>query len=88
MASLHRTPVHHEALRLIVGELITWRPGKTASGGWFTYVNGQLANQELLVALWELLHARLIEKRGEAVALTDTGRARLSEWDATRAGAQ
>lgn len=85
--TLHRTPIHHEALGKVRDGRIRWRLGKAVGGGWFTYTDGQLADQSTLVALWELLRERLIEKRGPGVFLTDAGHARLSEWAATRRAA-
>jgi hypothetical protein len=71
--TLHRTPIHHEALGLIVSGLIKWQAGRTASGGWWTYVNGQLASQELLVALWEFV-ARTAHREVRGSRGVDGGR--------------
>lgn len=52
----------------------------------FVQATGGRLEPHLLVALWELRHAHLITVDGAVVLLTVDGRARLSEWDATRAG--
>lgn len=86
--TLHRTPVHHQALELVDKGRIGWRIGKAVGGGWFTYTDGQLADQPMLVALGEMLRERLIMRRGPDVELTEAGRGRLAEWDATRAASR
>lgn len=86
--TLHRTPVHHYALENVRDGRIRWQVGRTAGGGWFTYANGQLADQSMLVALGEMWRERLIGRRGPDVVLTETGATRLAEWDAIRAAVQ
>ena len=82
--TLHRTPVHHTALVMARDGRVEWQTGKTVGNGWFTIAGGEFPPPELVVALWELLREKLIVKRGPDVALTDAGKARLAEWDATR----
>jgi hypothetical protein len=91
MAALHRTPLHHQVAGLVRDGRVKWRlavpagPKPVRSEG-FTPVNGGFYEHHFLVALYELMQHKLIEKRGERVTLTDAGRARLAEWDATRTG--
>ena len=90
--TLHRTPVHRDALDLVRRGQFMWRAAGTSKTvgvpcmpAGFAYSNGRrLAPGELLVALYELRDARLLHVDGALVRLTADGQARLAEWDATR----
>jgi hypothetical protein len=93
---LHRTPVHHEVLRMVQGGRVKWRPEEKPLGkqpqlcrpAGFAPCNGGHLGAAVLVALWELHRAVLITVDGVTVSLTVVGETRLSEWDATRSGVQ
>jgi hypothetical protein len=90
---LHRTPVHHEALRLIRDGRVVWRPTDPPSStptprrsAGFSYLGGKRLGHGMLVALYELRANRFIAVVDDDAGLTADGRARLSEWDSTKAG--
>lgn len=58
------------------------------SAGFAHSTRGSWFAPEVLVALWELRRSELLVVDGGVVLLTKQGRVRLSEWDATRAGAR
>lgn len=90
--SLHRTPVHPKALRMVRDGQVRWRPADPRVEGkpsprrpaGFARPNGGRLEPSVLVALWELLQAHLIAVDVRTVSLTEDGEVRLSEWDGTR----
>lgn len=93
--TLHRTPVHHEALGLIRDGRVVWRPTDPPSlssttaprrSAGFSHVGGKRLDHGMLVALYELQANRFIAVVDDVAGLTADGRARLSEWDASKAG--
>ena len=92
--TLHRTPHHLAALKMVRDQQVTWRdtePGPKGvpvlrrSAG-FAHAGGCRFDTHVLVALWELRSHKLIAVDGEAVRVTDLGRDGLREWDPARAG--
>jgi hypothetical protein len=87
--TLHRTPIHHDALRSIRDRRVVWWPASPPSpvpsrSEGFAHCDGRRLEHEVLVALYELKAHNLISVVQDAASLTVDGRARLSEWDATR----
>jgi hypothetical protein len=90
---LHRTPIHHDALRSIRDKRVVWWPASPPSpvpsrSAGFAHADGKRLEHEVLVALYELQAHKLIAVVRDVASLTVDGVARLSEWDATRAGAR
>lgn len=95
--TLHRTPIHHEALRLIRDGRVVWRPADPPSSkaqpaphrsAGFAYAAGKRLDHSMLVALYELRAHRFVAVVDDVAGLTADGWARLSEWDSTRARVQ
>lgn len=82
--TLHRTPVHHTAALMVRDGAIRWQAGKCVGDGWFVHASGEFPAPELVVALAELRQAALIVRAGPDLSLTELGKLRLAEWDATR----
>lgn len=87
--TLHRTPIHHDALRSIRDRTVVWRPARPLStvpsrSAGFGRANGKRLSHDVLVALYELRSHKLIQVVDGDASLTPDGGARLSEWDATR----
>lgn len=83
--------MHHQVLGMVRDRWVRWRdtaPGVAGvprrSAG-FVHSTGKPLEHEVLVALYELRRVDLITVDGGVVLLSADGRARLAEWDATRA---
>jgi hypothetical protein len=88
--TLHRTPIHHDALRSVRDKRVVWWPAGPASrvphrSPGFSHADGRRLEHEVLVALYELQKNKLITVVRDVASLTPDGGLRLSEWDATKA---
>lgn len=88
-----KTLMQHRALNAVADGRVMWRQARPAeavpvrSAG-FAQGDGSRLTLPMLIAVCELHKAGLIVVDGAVVLLTSTGRQRLAEWDATRAGAR
>lgn len=86
--------MHHRVLEMVRDRRVMWRETEPArkdkptmlrrSAG-FALAAGGWLEVEQLVALYELRRNHLITVDGAVVLLSADGRARLAEWDTTRA---
>lgn len=88
--TLHRTPIHHDALRCVRDKTVVWWPASPPGSvphrtAGFARSNGRRLGHDVLVALYELQSHKLITVTKDVASLTPDGGARLSEWDSTRA---
>lgn len=87
--TLHRTPIHHDALRSIRDKTVVWWPASPPgpvphrSPG-FSHADGRRLEHEVLVALYELQTHKLVKVTKDVASLTPDGGLRLSEWDAPK----
>lgn len=89
--TLHRTPLHHEALNAVLRKRVVWWPADPTSpvphrSPGFAHADGRRLDHTVLVALYELRAHQLIRVAGEVASVTPVGGARLAEWDATKGG--
>lgn len=92
--SLHRTPTHHKALRLVFDGEVGYR-NHTDSGGaapvgtrFVSWPSGAPVEADVNTALYELVYALLISVHSgqtfTKVTLTPEGACRLAAWNTTR----
>ncbi len=90
MTHLDETPARKRALNMVADGRVMWRAAQPAGveprkSARFAQADGTRLSIPVHVAVCELHKAGLIVVDGGVVLLTAAGRARLSEWDATRA---